>query len=129
VAGFSKNIPEQCRITTRLVLDRRHRGQASVDFRMPASRMPEAGQISFHIGDEHRRTETRKSFSQNLQGHGLASPGCARNQPMTIGHDPQLLDDSPIAGADWYCIAHYTIPRIPAIRSVIRPECRIAKCL
>ncbi len=50
-----------------------------------------SGKVAFHIGGKDRHALRRKPFRDDLQGDGLARPGRAGDQAMTIGEPQQKL--------------------------------------
>jgi hypothetical protein len=45
----------------------------------------DAGEIAFHIGQEHRHPGAAELFGHALQGHRLARAGGAGHQPVAVG--------------------------------------------
>src|SRR5580700_2397306 len=52
--------------------------------RLRVSGHRDPGEIAFDIGGENRGSRARKPFRENLQGHGLAGAGGARDESVPV---------------------------------------------
>jgi hypothetical protein len=76
--------------------------------------LAQAGEVAFHVGEEHWNAPARKALGERLQGHRLARARRAGDQAVPVGHLRQQ-EQRALAGADEDArfIRHGTSPRMP----------------
>jgi hypothetical protein len=60
--------------------------EALLDLGRGAAGLADAGEIAFHVREEHGHTLRAEILGQDLQRDRLARPGRAGDQPVAIGH-------------------------------------------
>ena len=78
----------------------------------------DAGEVAFHVGDEHRHADPREMIGEHLQRDRLAGAGGAGDQPVAVGERGTKEDVAAGGGAgDQERFAH-----------VVNPRCCISNC-
>ena len=77
-----------------------------VDFRVGCARLADAGDVAFHVCQEHRYAQVGKTLGQALQGDGFAGAGGAGDQAVTIGIAWVEEDLAGVVAADKNAVGH-----------------------
>ncbi|MNQ77255.1 hypothetical protein D3C85_921150 [compost metagenome] len=72
-----------------------HAGNPLGNLALGVAGCAQTAQVTFDIGGEHRHAGIAESFGHTLQGDGLAGPGSACDQTVSIGQTHGLGDRLP----------------------------------
>ncbi len=81
---LAEQVPENGREFVRFVIEP-HAGRALDQPFLGLAHRRDAGEIALDVGRENRNAGARKTFRQDLQGHGLAGSGRAGDEPVPVG--------------------------------------------
>jgi hypothetical protein len=87
VALFAEEVPEDHREGAILQVKPdlgRAFGESLMQLVGRGTRGGDAGKIALHVGEEDGDPGSGKALGQDLQGHGLAGAGRARDQPVAV---------------------------------------------
>ena len=95
MTGLTLYVPQRYRISLRRVLEPRHPGNPLGELALGIAGSAQAAQVAFDIGGKYCYSGVTEGFGKTLQGDGLACPGGARDQTVTIGQAHGLGDRLP----------------------------------